>query len=100
MSLYLCIPDKIQDTKVQTKPSITTETRGRKAGCHSYHGLDALGVEEAVVNAVHGVVGLHVTLLLQQDGACVQPIVSPENGEAGLLIPLDQSPGEGDRGGR
>lgn len=64
-------------------------------GCHSYHGLDALGVEEAVVKGVHGVIGLHVTLSLQKDGAGVQTVVSPEYGEAGLLIPFNQSPAGG-----
>lgn len=60
-----------------------------------YHGLDALWEEEAVVQRVHSVVGLHGALPLQQDGPGVQPVVSPEHAEAGLLIALDQRPAEG-----
>lgn len=60
-----------------------------------YHGLDALWEEEAVVQRVHGVVGLHVALPLQQDGPGVQSVVGPEHAEAGFLIALDQRPAEG-----
>lgn len=59
-----------------------------------YHGLDALWEEEAVVEGVHGVVGLHSTLPLQQDGSGVQPFVSPEHCESSFLIAVDQGPGD------
>ena len=60
--------------------------------CYGYHGLDALWKEEAIVEGVHRVVGFHRTLSLEQDGTGVQTIISPEDGEPSLLIPLDQSP--------
>lgn len=62
-----------------------------------YHGLDALREEEAVVQCVHGVVGLHGALPLQQDGPGVQSVVGPEHAEAGFLIAPDQGPVEGRR---
>lgn len=62
--------------------------------CYGYHGLDALWKEEAIVEGVHRVVGFHRTLSLEQDGTRVQTIISPEDGEPSLLIPLDQSPEE------
>lgn len=61
--------------------------------CGGYHGLDTLRVKEAVVERVHGVVGLHSALFLQQDGPRVQSVVGPEDGETGFLIAVDQGPG-------
>lgn len=58
----------------------------------SYHGFDSLREEEAVVQRVHGVIRLHGTLPLQQDGAGVQSIVSPEHGKTSFLISMDQGP--------
>ena len=57
-----------------------------------YHGLDALGEEEAVVEGVDGVVGLHVRLALQEDGSGVQPRVRPEHREAAALVAAHQGP--------
>lgn len=57
-----------------------------------YHGFDAFGEEEAVVERVHSVIGFHSTLPLQQDWPSVQPIISPEHTESSFLITMDKSP--------
>ena len=61
--------------------------------CSVHHGLNALWEEEAVVEGVHGVVGLHHTIPLEQYGPCVQTVIRPEDGEAGFFITMDQGPG-------
>lgn len=58
----------------------------------SYHGFDPFWEEEAVVQCVHGVIRLHRTLSLQQDGAGVQPIISPEHSKTSFFISMDQGP--------
>lgn len=57
--------------------------------------LHALGIEEALVDGVYGVVQLHITLPLQENGPGVQPIVGPEHCEPALLIAMDQCPRTG-----
>ncbi len=57
-----------------------------------HHGLDALRVHEPVVDGVDRLVPVHVRGSLQQDGPRVEPVVRPEDAEAGLPVPVDQGP--------
>ena len=56
--------------------------------------LDALGVHEAVVDGVDGVILADVAVALKQDGTSVEAIVSPEDAEPASLVALDKSPTE------
>ena len=56
------------------------------------HGLDADGVHEVVVQAVHRVVLTDLALPLEQDRSSIKSIVSPKDAESSFLVSLDQSP--------
>lgn len=67
-----------------------------KAGVASlqpYHAFDALWEEETVVQRAHGVIWKHLTFLLQQKVPGVQPVISPEDGEASFLVSMYEGPG-------
>ena len=57
--------------------------------------LDALGVHEVVVEAVHGVVDGDVALPGEQQVPGVEAGVRVEDGEPARGVPLDQGPGDG-----
>lgn len=58
----------------------------------TYCALDSLWKEKSLVDCVDSVIGFNITLLLEQDWSSVQPIISPEHGEATLFVTVDQSP--------
>ena len=57
-----------------------------------YHGSDANGEEEAVIERVDRVIALHGGRALQEDRARVEPLIRPEDAEPSLLVSLHQSP--------
>ena len=58
----------------------------------SYHGLDPFWEQEAVVERVNSFIGFHVGLALQQNGACVKPIICPEHRETARFVTTHQRP--------
>lgn len=57
--------------------------------------LHPLREQEPLVDGADGVIGLYITLPLEQDWSGVQSVVSPEHGEPALLVPVDQGPVDG-----
>ena len=73
------------------------QKKNQQADLHqqTHSALHPLREQEPLVDGADGVVGLYITLPLEQDWSGVQSIVSPEHGEPSLLVPVDQGPGGG-----
>ena len=57
-----------------------------------HRSLDSLGEQEAFVDGVDCVIGLHIALSLQQDWSSVQSIICPEHSEPAFLVAMDECP--------
>lgn len=59
---------------------------------YTYCAFDTLWKEKSLVDCVDSVIGLNITVPLQQDWSRVQSVIGPEHGEAAFFVTVDQGP--------
>lgn len=62
------------------------------SGNDSHHPFDSLWKQEALIDGIHCVIRLNITLFLQQDWPSVQSIISPKHCKSTFFVAMDKSP--------
>lgn len=72
--------------------SKTLKQVAETSGIDSHHAFDSLWKQKALIDGIHGVIRLYITVFLQQDWPSVQSIISPKDSKSTLFVTMNKSP--------